>query len=158
MTTEYKKTINLSTIYCSKARAIWVGGMQGSLPAKFEDCWVFNPDKTIDTHCPEDRCGGPYGLFAVVNPDDYGERWFIFAVVDSHFPLRELVRADSFDDAYEIYVDHAAEHWHLKIEPEEFADYGVDTDSPTCSFDSHGNPVDTDSIHGSEVRLTRIDF
>jgi hypothetical protein len=158
MTTEDKKTIDLSTIDCSKAKAIWVCPL-GTIPDTVDDSvWVFNPDKTISTHCPEDRCGGPFGLFAVVNPGDCGERWFIFAVVDSHFPVRELVRADSFEDAYEIYVDHAAEHWHCKIEESDMKDYLNDAGEYEGAYDSSGNPVDTDSIQGCEVRLMRIDF
>lgn len=117
--------------------------------------WVWNPDKTVESHDLMDRVGGPYHIVDFLDESD-GERWFIFAVVDCHFPARDLVRADSFEGAYEEYVDWAAENRHIKIEEGDYADYKVESDESTCGWTSDGTPVDTESIQGHEVQLWKI--
>lgn len=128
------------------ATQLWV--LQG------EGEWVFDTTGTVESHDPMDRVGGPYRITDYVDSD--GDKWFICAVADCAFPCYDLVRGDSWEEAYENYVDWAAEHRHIQIEEADYGDYAVDSEDPTCSFTSDGKPVDTDSVHCTEVVLARI--
>jgi hypothetical protein len=152
--TEEAKTIDLSTIECAKVARVWF--------ARGEAYYVYDPIGKTQSHDPMDRVGGPYRVSAMVNPDDSGDKWFLGHVVDDcYFPLCDIVRADSFEDAYGIYIDWCADHRHIVIEEPDLADY-VDKDhpenGPECSFTSDGKPVNTDNIHIDECELVRIDF
>jgi hypothetical protein len=140
--------ISLGYVDCDKVRQIWVRAGESE--------WVYDTIGAQESHDPMDRVGGPYRINEYVESE--GDKWFLFACVDSYFPLRELVRGNSFEDAYETYIDFASEKRHLRIPPEAYADYDVESDSPNCSFDSSGNPVDTECIQGSEVQLSRLVF
>lgn len=118
--------------------------------------WVLDLTGTVETHDPMDRVGGPYRIHAYVESD--GEHWYLFSVVDCAFPLRDLVRGSLWEDAYETYVDWAAEHRHIAIEETDFGDYAVESENPTRSFTSDGKPVDTENIHGDQVQLAAIEF
>lgn len=123
----------------SKAYAIWVKGPSGEV-------WVWQKGKSIKSHDPADRVGGPYRLTGFVD-EGSGEHVYIFAVVDSHFPIHDLVRADSFEDAYEAYIDWAAKRRHLAISDGDLKDY----DQNSLTYTSNGIPVDTDNIRAQRV-------
>lgn len=129
----------------SEATSIWVKGTRG-------EEWVWQKGKEIVAHDPADRVGGPYRIYDFID-EGSGEHLFIFAVADSYFPLHDLVRADSFEDAYEAYIDWAAKRRHIAIEPPDLADYDPDS----LNYTSSGVPVDTDNVHGNEVRFDRAD-
>lgn len=138
-----------------KAKRIWVQSLQA--PVGSEDgIWVWDCEGKIETHCPMDRVGGPYGLSDFVN-EDCGERFFVFAVADCAFPIYDLVCADSWEHAYEDYIDFAAEHRHCLIDDTDLKDYLDKNGEYQGSLTSDGKPVDTDNIQGDEVRLIRID-
>ena len=147
MTSE-QKTLSLGYVDCEQVQRIRV--RQG------EAEWVLDLSGAVETHAPMDRVGGPYCIHAYVESD--GEQWFLFSVVDCAFPLTDLVRGSSWEDAYETYVDWAAERRQIAIDEADFKDYAVESDSPTCSFTSDGKPVDTDSVHGDQVTLIAIEF
>jgi hypothetical protein len=129
----------------SEASSIWVEDNTGNR-------WVWQKEKKIETYDPADRVGGPYHISALVD-EGSGEHLYIFAVVDSYFPLHDLVRANSWEEAYDIYLDWAAAHRHIAIDKEDLKDYKEDE----LSFTSNGIPVDTDNINGHEVTLVGID-
>jgi len=141
-------TVALGYVDCDRVQRIRV--QQGDAE------WVLDLTGTVETHDPMDRVGGPYRVHAYVESD--GDQWFLFSVVDCAFPLRDLVRGRSWEDAYETYIDWAAEHRHIVIDESDFGDYAVETDNPTCNFTSNGKPVDTDSIQGGPAKLMAIEF
>jgi hypothetical protein len=143
-----QKTLSLGYVDCEQVQRIRV--RQGKAE------WVLDLTGTVETHDPMDRVGGPYRIHAYVESD--GEQWFMFSVVDCAFPLRDLVRGSSWEDAYETYVDWAAEHRHIAIDQADFKDYGVETDHATCNFTSHGKLVETENVHGDQVALSAIEF
>jgi hypothetical protein len=140
--------LNLGYVDCEKARRIWVRSGDAE--------WVHDSEGKTECHDPMDRVGWPYRISAFVSESD-GRQWFLFAVGDCHFPLHDLVRGDSFESAYEAYLDWAAEHRHIAITEDELPDY-MDGDNFTGSYTSDGKPVDTDNVQGHEVTLLRIDF
>jgi len=137
--------INLGTIDLEHVTQIWV---------RFGDSpYCLDTTGAIDTHDPLDRVGGPYRITSYVESD--GDKWFLFAVVDSHFPSHDLVRGDSWEGAYETYIDWAADHRNIVIDENEIDDYR-DGDDNRCNWTSSGTPVDTESIKGAEVTLEKI--
>ena len=80
---------------------------------------------------------------------------FIFFTADCFDPPVYLQVGSSFEDAYESYIDNDDS---LIIPPEDYKDYAVESDSPTCGFTSDGQPVDTESVQGFEVTLTSVSF
>lgn len=129
----------------STATQIWVKDSRGN-------DWVWQKGKEITAHDPADRVGGPFRIYDLVD-EGSGEKLFIFAVADSYFPLHDLVRADTFEDAYEAYIDWAAKRRHLAIEPPDLQDYNEDD----LHYTSDGVPVDTDNVQGFEVRFDRAE-
>lgn len=147
-----------------KPKAIWVRHFEKSDEKPFEVCfWLWqdagNINK-IETHDPMDRVGGPYELTDFVDDEyGFGEKWFIFYVQDSYFPTYDLVRGDSFEEAYQNYLDFAAEHRHIKIEEHEMKDYEDEkTGEFRGNFTENGIAVDTENVQGFEVSLVRIDL
>lgn len=139
--------------------AIHVETRETRIDAKSTWIWQSpdNPSK-IETHDPMDRVGGPYRIHSFVDDaHGFGQRWFLFSVQDCAFPIVDLVRGDSWEEAYESYIDFAGEHRHCRIDASELPDYLDDKGEFTGTYDSQGNPVDTDNINGSEVKLVRID-
>jgi hypothetical protein len=129
----------------SGATSIWVRG-------KGNEEWVWQKGKEIESHDPADRVGGPYRLYDFVD-EGSGEHLYIFVVVDSYFPAYDLVRADSWEDAYEAYIDWAARRRHLAIEEPDLKDYDPDE----LHYTSDGIPVDTENVQGDEVRFLRAE-
>jgi hypothetical protein len=77
--------------------------------------------------------------------------WFMFWIVDCAFPCCYIVQHDSENDAYEEFLDWQVDQ--LMIDPDDYKDYGLDGDNPTCSFTSNGVPVDTESVQMKKARL-----
>lgn len=154
--TKTEKKLELSWLDC-KPKRIWVRPLNSPEPVTMDDgVWVLDTTGKLTTHCPADRCGGPFGLSDFVG--DEGDKFFLFAVVDSYFPIYDLVRADSFESAYEVYCDFACDNRHCEISAEDLPDYLDDEGEYQGSYTSDGKPVDTDNIQGSEVQLWRLDF
>ncbi len=119
--------------------------------------WVWSSGD-IDAHHPVDRCGGPYKLSDVIN-ECGGARFYLFSVQDCAFAITDVVLADSWEEAYEEYIDWAACHRGIGIDKKDYGDYGISEenwDSATCSFTSNGTPVDTEAIQGHEVTLYKV--
>lgn len=85
-----------------------------------------------------------YGL------DDWGNGFFAFWVENCFDPSIAIVRADSFETAYEIFCDEFAD-W-IKIDDSDLADY----DPETLNYNGSGVAIDTESVQGSEISLLRI--
>jgi len=132
----------------SSATAIWVR-YANSRPGEE---WVWQKEKNVETHHPMDRVGGPFGLSDFVD-EGSGEHLFVFSVVDCAFPIYDLVRADSWEDAYEAYIDWAASHRHLAIQEPDLKDYKEEN----LQYTSDGVPVDTDNVNGWEAVFVRAD-
>ena len=111
--------------------------------------WLWEKSKKKAAHDPMDRVGGPFRLSDFI--DDNGDKFFIMTVVDCAFPLSDLVRADSFESAYEAYIDWAAKRRHLEISIEDLKDY----DPEQVHMTSNGVPVDDENLKGSEVKLVK---
>lgn len=146
--TSVQKTLSLGCVDCGHVRRIRVKHGEAE--------WVLDLSGTVETHDPLDRVGGPYRIHDFVESD--GEQWFLFSVVDCAFPLVDLVRGSSWEDAYETYVDSAAEKRDIAIAEADFDDYALESDNPTCHFTSDGRPVDTDNVQGNVVTLIAIEF
>ena len=101
-----------------KAKRIWVHNAELS-PEEIayiqenghDRLWVWDCEDKIESHDPMDRVGGPFKLSDFVN-EDSGDRFFVFAVLDSYFPIYDVVCANSWEDAYEAYIDFAADNRH----------------------------------------------
>lgn len=117
--------------------------------------WIWQSDELGDakesTYHPVDRCGGPLKLSGIdtksLGNTFMDDLWWIGCVADCHFPIYDAIRASSFTEAYESYLDYAAEHRGIVIQESDYADYDVDSDCPKCGFTSNGTPIDTDSVH-----------
>jgi hypothetical protein len=81
---------------------------------------------------------------------DYG-RFFAFWVADCFDPPIAIVRADSWENAYEIFLDEF-ERW-IKIDEPDLGDY----DEETLTYNSNGTPIDSEAVNGQEIKLVRID-
>lgn len=161
---EKPTTVDLGYIELNKVKALYFSTSgDHDVP---RSTWVYDPSGTVESHCPEDRCGEPFKIPSFCEDTD-GDQWFLFAICDSHFPSRYLVRGDSFEDAYEAFVESAIEQ--LGISDEDLPDYfpdntrwmdrsNYDWDNYTGSYSASGTPVDTDDVQGGEIFLTRIDL
>lgn len=91
--------------------------------------------------------------------DSSGSSWlshaYIFYTADCFDPPVYLQFGSSFEDAYESFIDNDES---LIIPPEDYKDYDVESDSPTCGFTSDGQPVDTEAVQGFKVTLTSVSF
>ncbi len=133
-------------LYTDQAiKRIWVKDKRGQV-------WVYDHTRQAMSHDPMDRVGGPYHISAFV-PDGDGDNWFLFCVADSYFPPTDLCRGNSMEDAYEEYLDWAAEHRHLAISEEDLKDYGDEYQTT-----SNGVPIDDQQVHCEEVSLFSVDF
>lgn len=112
--------------------------------------WIWQTDKSVETHCPEDRCGGPYHISDFVSESE-GDKWFIFSTECGQFMIHDLVRGDSWEDAYENFVEWATTARHLAIDEIDLPDYGDD-----YNITDNGTPYDADGVRGCEVRLIRV--
>lgn len=123
--------------------------------------WVYDPGETLGrhgAHDPMDRVGGPYKLHDLVEGDNGGEKWFLFAVADCAFPIYDLVRSDDEEDAYDAYCEWASENRHIAITPEQVGDYTEENGDQRGYFTSGGTWVDDDNVRCHELKLVRIEF
>lgn len=148
MSTANKPALSLGYVDCDKVLRITVQDGKAT--------WVYDSTGTVETHDPLDRVGGPYRISDYVESD--GDKWFLFWVVDCYFPLADLVRGSSFEDAYETYLDWAADKRHIAIDEADLKDYLDKNGDYQGSMTSNGVPVETDNIQGREVSLAEIHF
>lgn len=76
---------------------------------------------------------------------DSGSPWFAFWVEDCAFPNVWLVRAESFESAYENFCDTLP-----ALNPSEVED------EDACSRNSEGDPIDTEAVQGCGVELVSL--
>ncbi len=113
------------------------------------------------------RAMGHYGL------DDYGS-FFVFYVEDCFDPPLYVIRADTFESAYEIFCDEFSRL--IAIDDSDLSDYLHEYDCPNrgralteenhedpCScggerlnYSSSGVAIDTEAVQGSEITLLRV--
>jgi hypothetical protein len=97
-------------------------------------------------------------IYEVLNDDNDGENFYVFYCEDCYSPPFTLVRASSWEEAYEVYTDWAAKNRGLAILECEEKDYYDEHGELVCSFTSDGTPVDTESVNSFEVKLERVEF
>lgn len=73
--------------------------------------------------------------------------WVAFSIQDCFDPPVYIVRASSWEEAYETFIDWQVDQ--LKIEEADLKDY----DEGSLHYSSNGVPVDTESVYGVQVRL-----
>lgn len=90
---------------------------------------------------------------------DSGAQWWYGYNEDCFDPTRFLVRADSFEEAYELLTCSPRMLRAIEIGPELAADYGMGPDGEDAlSYNEDGAPIDTEALHLSgpvRVRLIR---
>jgi hypothetical protein len=89
-----------------------------------------------------------------------GSSWsnkaYLFYVSDCYDPPLYIQFGSSFEDAHESYLDNDES---LLISVEDQKDYAVESESPTCSFNSNGAPVDAESVGGQgPLKLVVVRF
>lgn len=95
---------------------------------------VFNQEfKHVDYHC-----------------EDVDGKFFAFAVADCFDPPIVIVRARSFEDAYESFCDEFSAR--MEISETDLADY----DEDSMSYSASGVPIDTSNVTGFEVQLVSV--
>lgn len=85
------------------------------------------------------------GVYMTSNAQEDG--WFILYIADCYSPAMYAINAQSFEDAYEEFIDLKTDQ--LKIEDGDMADY----DQDSLNYNSSGVPVDTESVQGFDARL-----
>lgn len=88
-----------------------------------------------------------------VNADDFNGMYSLYLCVnaDCAFPPHYLVAADSLDDAYGIFL---SETDSCLVEDPDLKDY----DEDSLSYDDTGRPMDTESLHITELKIMLITF
>jgi hypothetical protein len=96
-----------------------------------------------------------YGLLNS-SGSSWSDKAFAFYVADCFDPPLYLQFGSSFEDAYESFIDNEPS---LLIPPEDLKDYG-EADNYEGSFDSNGNPVDTERVQAisEPVQLVSVTF
>lgn len=84
-------------------------------------------------------------------------RLFVAFAADCFDPPAFFILADSWEEAYETAEDDMPTIQLDTNDPHTVKDYGIDTDNPTCGFNSHGRPIDTEALQVWEVKLTRLE-
>jgi hypothetical protein len=82
--------------------------------------------------------------------DDPEGRWFAFYNVDCFDPPFAIIRARSFETAYEIFCDEF-ERW-LAVDATAAVDYPEDD----RNYNGNGTHIDTDNVHGHELFLVSV--
>lgn len=122
--------------------------------------WVLG--NGIESHDPLDRVGGPYRISNYCTETNGGEKFFLAWIVDSWFPPCILVMGDSFEDAYENFIDWLADtgmYCMVVDDEKELAEMQKDDwDGAGVDFSSNGIPVYADSIQMCEVKLLKLEF
>lgn len=82
--------------------------------------------------------------------DDTEGQWFAFYNVDCFDPPLAIIRARSFESAYEVFCNEF-EHW-LKVNETDLADYPEEE----RNYNDNGTYIDTDNVQGHELHLLSI--
>jgi hypothetical protein len=82
--------------------------------------------------------------------DDTSGKWFYFANVDCFDPPIAIIRARSFESAYEVFCDEF-ERWMVVDEPDA-KDYPEDE----RNYNSNGTHIDASGVQGYELKLLSI--
>ena len=82
--------------------------------------------------------------------EDTDGKWFIFANVDCFAPPMAIVRARTFEEAYEIFLAEW-ESW-VKVEDIDAADYPMDD----RQYNENGTHIDAEGVQGFELTLLRV--
>ena len=77
-----KDTIDLGHVELDRVKALYF--LADAMSTEF---WVYDQTGEVESNCPEDRCGGPYCIPTFCDETE-GDKWFMFAIVDCHFPSR----------------------------------------------------------------------
>ncbi len=96
--------------------------------------YVWDPDKKLDDL--------PYGTGRLIDFEDVDNNaddpWFIFYAEDCAFPTPHLIRAASWENAYEAFIDQEVERGHYVIteeeDPECWAELQKENGNPSCNF------------------------
>ena len=83
------------------------------------------------------------------------ERAFLFYTEDCFDPPVYVQFGGAFHDAHESFCDNDDS---LIIDIPDYADYGVETENPTCGFTSDGKPIDTEGVRGFDLQLVQVTF
>lgn len=78
--------------------------------------------------------------------------WVAFYIEDCFDPPVYILRASSWEEAYEEFIDWQVDQ--LKIEEPDLNDY----DAESLTYSSNGVPVDTEGVRGKEVKLIEARF
>jgi hypothetical protein len=82
--------------------------------------------------------------------DDTNGAWFAFYNVDCFDPPMAIIRARTFEDAYEVFCDEF-EDW-IKVEDADAGDYPEDD----RTYNGNGTHIDTDNVRGHELWLLTV--
>jgi hypothetical protein len=82
--------------------------------------------------------------------DDPSGSWFAFANVDCFDPPFAIIRARSFEAAYDVFCDEF-ERW-IQVDAPDAADYPEED----RVYNGHGTHIDTDNVQGFELRLVSV--
>ena len=82
--------------------------------------------------------------------DDTEGKWFAFYNVDCFDPPMAVIRAKSFETAYDVFCDEW-ERW-LKVDDIDAADYPEDN----RSYNGNGTHIDIEAVQGNELFLLSV--
>jgi hypothetical protein len=82
--------------------------------------------------------------------DDTSGKWFACYNVDCFDPPMAIIRARSFESAYEVFCDEFSD-W-LKVDDADAADYPEDD----RNYNGHGVHIDTDNVQIQELTLLSV--
>lgn len=74
-------------------------------------------------------------------------RWFLFANVDCFDPNVFIVRAKSFETAYDVFCDEFAKQAGLLVDESDAADYPEDD----RNYNNNGEHINTEGVQGYEL-------
>lgn len=138
-----------------------------SVPEKTVTLYVDNEEKEVSTIVLEARGRrylwgegetsdviGPSRVSDVfVTSNAVDDMWFIFFIADCYSPAIYAINAQSFQDAYEEFVDLKTDE--LKIEGRDLLDYQDENGElkDDTNYNSSGVPVNTESVQGFDATL-----
>jgi hypothetical protein len=119
--------------------------------------YTYDPDKRMGPALSTERA-----ILSSVDTDAAHDDspWFVFYVEDCAFPTFHAIRADSWETAYEVFIDQEAERGHYVIKredlsPEDEAAWDAGTyEAP--SYSSRGDPMQTECFNGFQVEFVSL--
>lgn len=118
--------------------------------------WVFDREAFPSPLSMEGARVSDIDTEASVSTDD---PWFIFYVADCAWPSYHAIQSQSWEDAYEQFIDQEAERGHYVLKREEYdsdEEFEKACEEAPCSSD--GKPMNTEPFQGFEVSLTLVEF